>query len=206
MSVVFSLKTSGYDVKNPVVEMEFATKPSDIFVLFPDNQPGIKELLFATDLFNEIDFLFAIAYGLFLIFFFVEVKNQTDKNFYILPIILSGVAILFDFLENWQLLTITKIFVSADIGHNLLLLQFFTWIKWSSLSVILLFSGFYAVQQKKLIFYVLAVLNFLPILLLTPAFINKTLAPQFAMLVVLSIVSLIVWIFFTKVTMNNAIK
>ncbi len=198
MFLVFGLKMNDFKAKNPVITFEFASSQQQVYLIFNDQTAHLNtKLLKATDLFNKIDFLFALAYGSFLMVLFSIFKSLTRNKIYSLAIWLSLIAMVFDFAENTQLLQITaKLMNSENFAANIHLLQVFTWIKWSSLAVVLVIGGIFVVKQKSVLSKIIGIICFVPVLLLVPAMMVKSLQVNFAFTVVLGILGLLLFAFF----------
>ena len=198
MFLAFGLKMNDFKAKNPVVTYEFASSPQQVYIIFSDESAHLNtKLVKAIDFFNKIDFLFALVYGSFLMILFSIFKALTRKKIYSLALWLSLIAMVFDFAENTQLLQITaKLMNSENFAANIHLLQVFTWIKWSSLAVVLLIGGIFVVKQKSVLSKIIGIICFVPILLLVPAMMVKSLQVNFAFTVVLGILGLLLFAFF----------
>ena len=198
MFLAFGLKMNDFKAKNPVVTYEFASSPQQVYIIFSDESAHLNtKLVKAIDFFNKIDFLFALVYGSFLMILFSIFKALTRKKIYSLALWLSLIAMIFDFAENTQLLQITsKLMNGENFASNLHLLQIFTWIKWSSLAVVLVIGGIFVVKQKSVLSKIIGIICFVPILLLVPAMMIKSLQVNFAFTVVLGILGLLLFAYF----------
>lgn len=122
--------------KNFIVAFEFAKTPAKIQTLFANLEPEeIKNI----DIANYIDFVFMLAYSLFLGLMFKKAAKVFKKRWLILGVFLSAFIFLADFTENILLLNITKIYLSGSEIDSLIAilknLRMVTWLKWGGLTV-----------------------------------------------------------------------
>ncbi len=196
MSFVYNAKIGTPKVKNPIIELEFANSDAQIHQIFAGENGALNNNLVAALLLStKVDFLFAVVYALFLVFFFAAVSAARGKKFYIIGLVLSLVAMLFDILENTQLLQIMSTPQAESFGKHVELLHTFTWVKWTSLAVALLFAAWFAIGTRKVLPVIIGVIALLPILLILPAVFNHSLTTIFALTVILGIVALIILVF-----------
>ncbi len=198
MALAFGLKMNDFKAKNPILTYEFASSQQQVYLLFTDQSAHLNtKLIKAIDFFNKIDFLFALSYGSFLMVLFSIFKSLTKKKIYSLALWLSLIAMIFDFAENTQLLQITtKLSNGENFVNNIHLLQLFTWTKWSLLAVVLLIGGFFVIKQRSILSKIIGILCFVPVFLLIPAVLIKSLQVNFAFTVVLGILGLLLFSFF----------
>ena len=197
MSFAFQSKIGDQKVKNPIVELEFASSGDHVVQLLSDNNGGINNnLVQALALSTRIDFLFAVVYSLFLVFFFAAVKVATEKKIYLLAIVLSLVAMVFDILENTQILSILgKVEGSQSFERHISLMHIFTWVKWLSLTIALAIAAWFGIGQRRALPLIIGLIALIPLLLALPAMFYHSLTTIFALTVILGIIAIIILVF-----------
>ena len=112
--------------------------------------------------------------------------------------VLAIIAMLFDWLENFKLLSITENLISGNFQDDLDMLFIFTWVKWTSLalSFAIISEWFF---RGKIISTIFAFLGWLPLVFgilafKTPGFYNEL----FATSIMFMFVSLIIYSFIYK--------
>ena len=196
LAMTYAFMTKARGEKNPVIEFEFVTdvhQVQDIF--YTDNGEINVDLAKGLERSIKVDFVFALVYGLFLGLFFVYLKLLTHNKIYLFPAVLAIVAMIFDLLENTQLLEIISKLGAGGYEHNIAHLHLFTWIKWGTLAVALVFAANYSFAYGKVGGYITGLLTLAPVLLMFPALFYDKLDKIFAFSVVLAIVALIIFSF-----------
>lgn len=123
----------------PIIAFEFVRTPQEVMDLFGQaGSPERQELVRAFDLGNRIDFLYMVLYTAFLFVFCQRVAFTRERKVYYLGCALSAAALLGDFLENMQLLSITSRLDTGVFERQLEMLRIFTWQKWGSIALVLL--------------------------------------------------------------------
>jgi hypothetical protein len=159
---------------SPIIYFEFIKTPDEVKDFFGVSDSGEfdRELAVKMDLGNKIDFGFMLVYSAFLFFLFLKLAKISNKKWLRLGMFLAVIALLGDFFENIQLLSITSNLKSGEYITQLSLLKIFTWIKWNSLVInFLLFVPFFFIQKSisHIITYIMAI----PFVLGLIAFINR---------------------------------
>ena len=197
MSFAFQSNLGEYKVKNPIIELEFANSQDQVLHLLGDNNGGINtNLVKALIVSNRIDFLFAVVYSLFLVFFFAAVKVATEKKIYLVAIFLAFVAMVFDILENTQILSILgKVEGSQSFERHISLMHIFTWVKWLSLTIALAIAAWFGISQRRGLPLIIGLIALIPLLLALPAMFYHSLTTIFALAVILGIIAIIILVF-----------
>ncbi len=120
----------------PVVAFEFATKDEQVTQIFGPTQSTQSEDMMQkmTDS-TQLDFLFLILYGSFLLSFALICTSITQSRGYYFAAGLAILAPLFDILENIQMFSIMEQIAAGQTQFELGLIHFFTWAKWGSLAL-----------------------------------------------------------------------
>jgi len=132
-----------------ILSFEFVDSPEELQVFFnqlcepipPTGDVDCDTRKQQIDLVNYIDFGMMIVYGLFLFFFTKRLSEEVDD-----PIIANGkylapLVVIFDALENVQMLLMNKAsFDGAE--HIFLCLSLFTRLKWGLLAALIAVIGY----------------------------------------------------------------
>lgn len=123
----------------PIVAFEFAESAQDVNLIFLDRSSqiitgAVEAVTFGT----YLDFIFMTLYGLFLVTFSLICVALTKKSFYYWAAVLAVLALLFDLIENLQLLKIMDQLGTGSMVGELRYLHLFTWLKWGALALIFL--------------------------------------------------------------------
>ena len=152
------------------------------------------------DFANKIDFIYAFVYALFLFVFARALVKTSGKKIFIAVMVLAVIAMLFDWLENIKLISITENLASGSFQDDLDSLFIFTWIKWGSLalSFVVLSEWFF---RGKIVSTIYAFFGWVPLVLgimafKMPGFYNEL----FAKSIMFMFVSLIIYSFIYKET------
>ena len=128
-----------------IVTFEFVDTPEELR-LFHSQLCESEEVSCATrkqqiDLVNYIDFGMMIVYGLFLFFFTKRLSEQTADPLLANAKFLAPLVVIFDALENVQMLLMNKAsFDGAE--HIFLCLSLFTRLKWGLLAALIALIGY----------------------------------------------------------------
>lgn len=133
----------------PVIAEELARGTSDLQAIF-----GAAPSVCRTALAAKLNFItwadcliFIPAYGVFLLFFFVGMAPRDDRSA-LLGFILSGLAVVADYLENVCLFQLTAAPDAA--GFSLAVLPFATGVKWLALGFAGAVGGTILIQSGRL--------------------------------------------------------
>ena len=186
--------------KTPIIFFEFVQTVDETQQMFgmtggllPDDN-----LVQKMDFANKVDFIYAFVYALFLFLFARTLVKVSGKKIFMLVMVLAGVAMLFDWLENIKLISITEKLASGSFQADLDSLFVFTWIKWGSLalSFVILSEWFF---RGRILSTIYAFIGWIPLVLgimafKMPGFYNEL----FAKSIMLMFVSLIIYSFIYK--------
>jgi len=121
----------------------------------------VKQTFFQNVKFQIIlDYFFMLCYGAFFAFFGYYFSIKADKKIFQLGILFAVLMILGDAIENWQMLNIISDYTSA----NYQMLNFSTWLKWSSIGLCFLLFSTYFFTKRSLGNKVLGIVMLLPFL------------------------------------------
>jgi len=186
--------------QTPIIFFEFVQTVDETQQMFgmtggllPDDN-----LVQKMDFANKVDFIYAFVYALFLFVFARALVKTSGKKIFVAVMVLAVVAMLFDWLENIKLISITENLASGSFQNHLDSLFIFTWIKWGSLalSFVVLSEWFF---RGKIISTIYAFLGWVPLVLgimafKMPGFYNEL----FANSIMFMFVSLIIYSFIYK--------
>ena len=193
MSYVYFYNTGNYD--SPVIKFEFSKSTQDVNSLFMENNEFKKDVIKGVHDQNMVDYAYMIAYSSFIILIFIKLIKTERKNIYYLGILLSVSALIFDIAENIQLFRIQEsLFSRIDFSENISNLIIFTWIKWLSLSFVLLLMS-YHYYKYKFIGKLFAIISALPIVLALITLLLNNYELYFSSSVMLGFLLIIIWIF-----------
>ena len=122
--------------RTPIIFFEFVRTVGEtqrLFGMFAGFLPD-DNLVQQMDLGNKIDFIYAFVYGTFLFMFARKLVKVSGKKLFIVVMVLAVVAMVFDWLENIKLITITEKLADGSFQDDLDMLHIYTWIKWGSLA------------------------------------------------------------------------
>lgn len=131
--------TEGADVAKgygtPVIAFEMARTMEDLEAVFgPPNDPKRSERLEAMDAGNRWDYAFMVAYGGFILAFFLALAKDTGRRYWWIFAVLGVLAALADAVENGLLLELTARLASGEPVDDLLpQLPYPVWCKFFSL-------------------------------------------------------------------------
>lgn len=183
----------------PVVAFEFMETRAEVLDLF-GHAPSAERasLVSEMDRTNRIDFLYMIAYTLFLVILSAACRVNSGKKWFILPACISLVVLGADVTENIQLLAITAKINEYEISHELYLLRIFTWIKWGGLAgVFLTLVPF--MRGRGICGGIITISSLCTAFAGTAAFLHRSVFNEiFAMLVALTFIMLIVFSFINR--------
>ena len=124
----------------PVIAQELARSLSDLQAIF-GSAPGACRTALAAQL-NVVTWadslVFIPAYGVFLLFFFLAMVPRDDRSA-LIGFILSGLAIVADYIENACLFQLTA--APDTPGFSLWVLPFATGVKWLALGLAAAIGG-----------------------------------------------------------------
>ncbi|MEM7102257.1 MAG: hypothetical protein AAF502_03925 [Bacteroidota bacterium] len=135
---------------NPVLAFEFVENVDEVKALFSfDTAEELQLFRSKMDHGNRLDFIFMVIYNGFLFFLgWLLFKHSGRKPFfYILPLAL--VALAGDILETLQLLNISSRIDEDSLATPVLLLKWFTWLKWGALALIMHVFGLWLVKGAR---------------------------------------------------------
>lgn len=133
--------------KTPILYFEFIHTEKEVKLFFENGDPFISDM----DRGNQLDFLFMLVYNSFLFFIiYYRLKLGAARKVIFLGI-LPFFTLIFDFLENLQLLGLSSAFrKQGDMKPALEYLKIFTHLKWGSLTLLFAaFSFLFFDQYKK---------------------------------------------------------
>ena len=133
----------------PVIAEELARGSSDLHAIFGSAPSACRTALAAKlNVVTWADSLvFIPAYGVFLLFFFVGLAPRDDRSA-LIGFILSGLAVVADYLENVCLFQITA--APDTAGFSLAVLPFATGAKWIALGLAGAVGGTILIQAGRL--------------------------------------------------------
>lgn len=189
----------GYN--SAIVAFEFASNEKEVDQLFEKLSKDEVEQL---DLINYIDFPFMVTYGTLLFLFMGKLAEVTGQGFFDILKWLAPIIVVCDFIENLQLLQLTKAHLNelAYSDETFLLLEIFTWSKWLLLAFVFAIIAVGIIQSKpKLGPKIISMLLLIPIFLGVAAFSTHRPAIEdiFTASVFLSFLVVIVYCFVYKV-------
>lgn len=185
-----------------ILAFEFASNQEELEeVLLPLTDKEKKDL----DSLNYVDFGFMVIYGVFLFLFMARFGSLINSPLLSKFKWLAPLIVIFDALENAQLLSLTNSLLNAQaIEQAILFLGIFTWLKWGLLSLVFLLIGFVMTKMNlsKWIGYVF----FIPFLLGVISFITglRRLEDIFATSIFLAFFMLFIYCFTYKRSPQNA--
>jgi len=122
----------------PIIAFEFIETEQEVLAMFsgPDGaiDPHKVDTMNAV---NRLDFVYMLVYSMFLLTFAFACARLSGKKYLYAAVVMSLAVLLFDALENIQLLGITSKLESRDFAPQLARLHIFTWIKWGGIATIL---------------------------------------------------------------------
>ncbi len=144
----------------PIIALEFMNNTNDLHHFF--NIVTVEDVKQSFRLGNQIDFFFMFAYGFFALFCGILMYRDSRAKALWLSIPLVALTIFSDAYEN---LNIAEILAMKDYSNATLILdqlQLYTWLKWGSLSAIMLLYSVYFFQGnwKKIILGVIMLSSF----------------------------------------------
>ena len=127
----------------PIIAFEFVQSQSEVYRLFgvadsADQLSMTQSMIRAMDFGNRLDYIFMVLYSSFLFFFSFVCAKNTGQRYYYAGSMMAVIILVFDALENIQLLRITAKITSQNFGKELSLLHCFTWMKWGGITVVFL--------------------------------------------------------------------
>ena len=137
----------------PIIAFEFIQSKQEILNFFKVQNPDAYEQKMLLG--NYIDYLFMVLYSCFLLYIAVGIKKITGSKTMFLAMFFCMTMLIADAMENYQIYQLVVMrninfdqinpITSFDLYEiHLTLLNFFTWLKWSSIAcTFLLFSPFF---------------------------------------------------------------
>lgn len=180
-----------------IVAFEFASSQSELEEVL--GALTLQEVL-DMDRINYVDFGFMLIYGIFLFLFISRYGEEEKASFLLKARWFVPIAVLFDLLENFQLLKLNSIDINAsNVEGSIQLLSFFTWIKWLLLAALISGVG-WVMLRKKGVQIVVGIMLCIPVLLGLLAVFTKarSLENSFASLVFLGFAILFIYCFVHK--------
>lgn len=102
------------------------------------------------DKLNYVDFGFMTLYGIFLFLFMARFGSVTSGQLFAKAKWLAPLIVLFDVLENIQLLKLTNVPTdTTSVDATIMLLGVFTWFKWGLLSVVFAIIGYAMTKMNR---------------------------------------------------------
>lgn len=123
----------------PIMAFEFAGTTQEVHLLFgAADLPEQQAMIGAMNLGNRLDYIYMALYASFLFSFsYVCVKYTGHKRYYT-ACVLAVLVLVGDALENVQLLGISSKLNEMEFAKELVLLHWFTWMKWGGLALVFL--------------------------------------------------------------------
>jgi hypothetical protein len=128
----------------PIIALEFMNKTSDLTNFF--NIITVESLRNSLNIGNQIDFGYMFSYGLFALMCGRLMYIETKVKALWLSLPLVAIIITADAFENLNIAEILAMKEYQNSGLILDQLQLFTWLKWGSLSALMLLYSVYFFQ------------------------------------------------------------
>jgi len=127
----------------PITAFEFSQEKNEVEGIFKKDENSLDlNKIYSMDETNYLDFAFMILYSSFLFAFIYYYYKNTKALIFLLALLIIPLILIGDFLENINLLMITKsLRTNADFESNLYYLFYCTWLKWGGLGIIFLIIG-----------------------------------------------------------------
>lgn len=205
MNYVYYANTGNFN--SPIIEYEFVKSQSDVKNIFTDNNEFKKDVIQGVHDQNIVDYVYMIAYSLFLTFVFAKLLKFEKKNIYIFGIILVIFALITDSIENILLFNISELLTARNnFNTEIHLLMIITNIKWISIAISLFILSFHYYKNNTLGKF-FAFISTLPLILGILHLItqNEILTKYFTSSIILGFVILMVWVFIPP-SKNKAIN
>ena len=146
----------------PILAFEFAETSADVDLIFGSkHSPLYDHIEKAMRYGNYIDFVYLIAYSMFLFLFSLKARQLNYSKFFWIPAVLAVVALVSDALENITLLSITNHLESGSYLQE-----------WFSIPLVFWFLFAHFINGSKWSI-LLGVVSFFPFLIGVSAFFNK---------------------------------
>lgn len=123
--------------KTPIIFFEFVQRVDEtqkLFGMFAGFLPD-DNIVEQMNMGNKVDFIYALTYAVFMFLFARKLFQVSGNKLFYLAMVLSIVAMVFDWLENIKLIAITEKLADGSFQEDLYMLHIFTWIKWGSLAI-----------------------------------------------------------------------
>lgn len=149
--VINELSPSGDKIpdgySSAILAFEFVSNPEELNeVLSPLSMAEKRDL----DYLNYVDFGFMSIYGIFLFLLMARLGTLMNSSLLSKAKWLGPLIVLFDALENVQLLKLNNsISFSSELNNSILCLGIFTWLKWGLLSIAFAVVGYLMTKMKK---------------------------------------------------------
>lgn len=128
----------------PIIALEFMNNTQDLTSFF--NIDTVDSLRFSLNIGNQIDFGYMFSYGLFALMCGRLMYIETKVKALWLSFPLVALIITADAFENLNIAEILLMKEYQNAGLILDQLQLFTWLKWGSLSALMLLYSVYFLQ------------------------------------------------------------
>lgn len=128
----------------PIIALEFMNNTQDLTSFF--NIDTVDSLRFSLNIGNQIDFGYMFSYGLFALMCGRLMYIETKVKALWLSFPLVALIITADAFENLNIAEILLMKEYQNAGLILDQLQLFTWLKWGSLSALMLLYSVYYLQ------------------------------------------------------------
>ncbi|MFV0605963.1 MAG: hypothetical protein ACK5NK_09000 [Niabella sp.] len=184
--------------RTPIIAFEFAKDTATINQLF--NVSNVAQYKADFKLGVQIDFGFMFLYSGLVLFVAIGIyQRKKILSVYIFSL-LCLLMVIFDTIENIQILQIIQLHPRNNFSTQLNLLHLFTWLKWSSIAIAFLYLSSYFFLQKRF-GKIIGFLQAACLVLLVVAYFNYGLMNEiFSTLVSLNFLCLIVFVFTSKLT------
>jgi len=137
----------------PLFAFQFAESEAEVEKMFGplDSEERVR-MIEKMDRGNQLDFLYIVFYGLFLLFFGMDAAKTSGEKVFFAASVLAVAVMIGDVLENVQLFSITSKLGTIPFEDTLDKLATYTWLKWGGLAIIFLILGVYLMKEKGPVF------------------------------------------------------
>lgn len=128
----------------PIIALEFMNNPDDLSAFF--NVASVTDIKNSFLSGNQVDYAFMFAYGIFALLCgrLIYMENRIKTVWLSFPLVI--LIIFSDLFENMNIAEILAMKEYHNAGLILDQLQLFTWLKWGSLSALMLLYSVYFLQ------------------------------------------------------------